>query len=41
MHGRGRSGWACDCTYDNQTGNVVAIVLQMHGLEKANCAETH
>lgn len=27
--------------YDNQTGSVMAIVLQMHGLEKANRAETH
>lgn len=36
--------WARACRldlYDNQTGSMVAIVLQMHGLEKANRAETH
>lgn len=41
MYGRRHAGWPSDCIFDNQTGNMMAIVLQMHGLEEANCAETH
>lgn len=41
IYGSWCASQSSECICDNQTGNIMAIVLQMQGLEKANCAETH